>query len=582
MLATATHTHWLQRPLDEIPLDRVIGFDYETESGKPGDADNLVADILSLCWLNNAGKPQSAVYDFQAMSRGEIIDLVKYVSRAPALVCHNMVFDLRVIDRIDPSLLPMFRGKIHDTMVMLHVMNTEGLIGLKPNARELLGMELKEWAEASVGTRLDYLEYAREDSEACLRLYNLLAPQILDGGFSEVYSLEVNVAWGVIEMIRDGIHVDLKAYERLREQSKEHIHRYSQDLAIKAGRPINIRSTRDIGSVIFGDMKVPVGATTGSGKPSIDKASLSEILSRTTLDPRARDFIETLRDFRMYDKLASVYLSDKFQGFVGPDSRIHAEPQPLKTRTGRFSYKSPNLQQIPSRGEGAELRKAFSSPEGRRLICIDMSQIEYRLLAHFSEDKALIDCYKHGDDLHQGAADILGIDRKTAKNINFGIIYGQGVMALARALGISFDEASEYLTVYFRRFPGIQQFKDSIINYARYRGEIRTISGRRRVLSSYAHAQDGSMDRRAVNTFIQGSAADLMKLCMVRAWDAFGGTDVRIVLQVHDELILEAPEKEARDAAETIQEIIENSYQFSVPIVATPHIAKTWLEAKDD
>lgn len=565
--------------ISDLPTGMLMGIDFETYS-----KEDLRPDLMSLAWYpdNNPENDEVAVvFDFSKMDFRRVAELLEFLPRASGLIAHNMVFELQVLQGMGMDISKL-RGRVHDTMIMVHCRNTEDLLSLKAH-QDKVNMKLSEWEEASQATRPEYIEYNRDDSIASLRLYHYFQPIMKEMDLYSVYNMEREIAWIVIEMKEKGVYVDRKKYDSLKKQVSVKVEQYIAELSIKAGRPVNVRSTKELSHLLYDVFQIPHNPKfdTSTGKHSTARDALSDLLSREMSDNH-RDFIETLLDFKRYDKLVSVYFSDKFFQFIGEDGRIHATPQPLKTRTGRFSYRAPNLQQIPSRGEGAEMRRCFTATPGNKLICIDTSQIEYRLLAHFSGDPALIDAYHTGDDLHQATADMLGISRSAAKNINFGIIYGQGAEALAESLRITVDEARQYLTAYFNRFPGIMQFKESVINYSRMTGHIRTMSGRTRSLEAYKHYSDGSLERRAVNTLIQGSAADLIKLAMVEAHKAFSGTPVDITLQVHDELLLDSPPEMAKDAAKTIQEIMENVHKFSVPIVAEPHISTTWLEAKED
>lgn len=576
-------TEYLLNPdVSIIPTDQLVAIDFETLL----DPDSLLnmPDLLSFAWMDG-DSITGAVYDIPELDSLQIADLKAYFVGDCKLLAHNIGYELGILRNWKLNPAKILRGCIDDTMLMLHCIDAGQDIRLKTAVpRHLEHTDMVSWTVASKLTRPEYRDYNFQDSKYCLELYNKLLPEFNSYDLKTVYQMEIEVVWVVHDMSNNGIFIHRNRYDRMEHSSLEKRVMYEQKLALLAGRQANFNSGKDIIDILYRRFKIKPFNFTPKGQPKTDNATISAIASNPHVKDHHRDFAKTMLDYKKYAKLLSVYFGDEFKSHIRVDGRIYANAKQVGTRTGRFSYVKPNLQQIPSRGDGAELRACFTSGKGHKLICIDMSQIEYRFLAHYSQDKGLIAAYHSSADLHQATADMLGISRKVAKNINFGIIYGQAAPALAAALGITVQEAIEYLDIYFAKFPGIQKFKQVVINYAKLHGYIRTMSGRIRRFDKY-HYADHEIERRAVNTLIQGSSADYMKLCMIRCHRELcypSGGGLRMLMQVHDELIFEVTEALAYRMSKSVQKIIENSHRLSVPIIAVPVISANWLEAKDD
>jgi DNA polymerase-1 len=247
-----------------------------------------------------------------------------------------------------------------------------------------------------------------------------------------------------------------------------------------------------------------------------------------------------------------------------------------------MSYRDPPMQTIPSRGEGAELRNIVASTPGTFLVRADLGQMEYRLLAHFTQDKFLMDAYKTGRDLHEETGKLFGVSRDAGKQCNFSVIYGQGISALSAKIKKSKEETSKLMQQYFERFSKVKDFKDNVINYAYANKHIRTMSGRIRGLSRYMEYEDGSIERLAVNTVIQGANADMIKMIICKQRRLFRDTDIKCILQVHDELIFEFPNSYDRKKAENmIEKLMTETYPLSIPVEASVLSGNNWSEAKD-
>jgi DNA polymerase-1 len=385
----------------------------------------------------------------------------------------------------------------------------------------------------------------------------------------------------------EGVGIDAALFARLASEFRAEMGRLERDLYRAAGTEFNLLSTPQLRHVLFEKLQLPVLKKTKTGA-STDAEVLEELAAAGHELPRL------LLEYREIAKLVSTYL-DALPAAVNPATgRIHTSFNQIGAATGRLSSTEPNLQNIPVRtARGEAIRRGFVPRPGWRFVVADYSQIELRLLAHLSEDEAFVAAFRAGGDIHrQTAAVIFGVpvesvtaeQRARAKTINFATIYGQGPHSLSRQLGISRDEAKHFIEEYFVRFAGVRRFLDAAVASAREKGYAETIFGRRRYIPEL---QDRNFnvrsfgERTATNSPIQGSAADLIKVAMVRIAAALAeGYRARLLLQVHDELVLEAPEAEVEEVAGLVRRHMETAATLLVPLVADVGVGPDWLDAK--
>jgi DNA polymerase-1 len=368
--------------------------------------------------------------------------------------------------------------------------------------------------------------------------------------------------------------------------------RLEQECCALAGEPFNLGSPKQLGDILFGKFSLPGGRRTRTGAWSTDADILEELAAA------GHDLPARILQWRQWSKLKSTY-TDALPGYIHPESgRVHTCYALAATSTGRLSSTEPNLQNIPIRTEeGRRIRRAFIAPEGKSLVSADYSQIELRLLAHIAEVPALRQAFADGLDIHaMTASEMFGVPikgmppeiRRRAKAINFGIIYGISAFGLANQLGIARSEADAYIRKYFERFPGIRDYMEETKRFVREHGYVETIFGRRihiRDVQAQSVAQRAFGERQAINAPIQGSAADIIRRAMVRLPAAFADNDldVRMLLQVHDELVFEAPDSQARHVCEVAREVMEKAslpaIQLRVPLVVDSRSGKSWDEA---
>jgi DNA polymerase-1 len=386
-------------------------------------------------------------------------------------------------------------------------------------------------------------------------------------------------------MERTGFLVDRKALYEYGEGMTGAIDALQKDIWADAGHEFNINSPKQLGDVLFGEMMLPSGKKTKTGW-STNADELEKLRGKHPV-------IQKVLDYRMLTKLKSTY-ADGLLKVISPDGRIHTSFQMTVTATGRLSSTEPNLQNIPVRKElGSEIRRMFVAPPGKVLVDADYSQIELRLLAHISGDAAMKEAFKSGMDFHTVTAskvfnvpveNVSHILRSRAKAVNFGIVYGISAWSLANDIGVSTAEAKEYMDAYYARYSGVRQYMNSVVEKARADGYVSTLFGRRRYLPELKSTNFNTRsfgERVALNMPIQGTAADIIKLAMVNVYSRLKneGLEAKLILQVHDELIVECPESEEEKVKKLLDEEMENAVHLSVPLTAEAKSGHTWAEA---
>jgi DNA polymerase-1 len=490
-------------------------------------------------------------------------------------------------------------GIVHDTLLESYVLEAHRSHDLESLATRHLGRATIAYQDVcgkgakQIGfdeVALDQAtEYAGEDADVTLAVHQALWPQLVaEPGSRYVYeSIEIPVSRVLFTMERTGVLIDP---ERLRAQSGELAARIAQlesQAHALAGQPFNLASPKQVGEVLFGLLGLPVRKKTATGTPSTDEEVLEKLAEDYPLP-------KTLLEHRALSKLRSTYC-DKLPTMVNATTgRVHTTYGQAIAITGRLASSDPNLQNIPVRtAEGRRIREAFIAPPGRRIVSADYSQIELRIMAHICGDAGLIAAFERGDDVHRAtAAEVFGVpvadvsddQRRTAKVINFGLIYGMSAFGLAGNLGISKDAAKLYIDRYFARYPGVANYMESTRVSAREKGYVQTVFGRRLWLPEI-NGPNGprrqAAERAAINAPMQGTAADLIKLAMIAAddWLAREKLATRIVMQVHDELVFEVPEAELAAVRAAVPALMTGVVQWQVPLVVDVGEGSNWDEA---
>ncbi len=514
-------------------------------------------------------------------------------------VGQNIKYDLSIFARLGVRVAP-----IDDTMLMsfaldagLHNHGMDELseihLGHKPIAFSDVAGKGKaqltfDCVAIDAGTR-----YAAEDADITLRLWRKLAPRLAGERMRTIYeTLERPLPTVLSAMERAGISVDPQELSRLSGDFAQRMLAFEDEAKKLAGRDFNVGSPKQIGEILFDEMGLPGGTKTKTGAWSTDASVLEDLAAQGHALPRV------LLDWRQLQKLRSTY-TEALREAINPETkRVHTSFALAAATTGRLASSDPNLQNIPVRTEeGRRIRAAFVAEPGNLLISADYSQIELRLLAHVADIPQLKQAFKDGLDIHAMTASemfgvpIEGMDpmiRRQAKAINFGIIYGISAFGLARNLGIEQSEAGAYIKRYFERFPGIRTYMEETKAFARANGYVKTIFGRRiwiAGIKSKNPAERAFSERQAINAPLQGAAADIIRRAMVRLPSALEGAGLkaRMLLQVHDELVFEAPEAEARRTCDTavkvMQEACAPALSLSIPLIVEARAAHTWAEA---
>jgi DNA polymerase-1 len=434
------------------------------------------------------------------------------------------------------------------------------------------------------------VDYACEDADITLRLYHALWPELEEEGLTELYE---TVEAPLIPVLRDieleGVNIDADFLIEYSKKLTEEMQRIEKEVYAAAGSEFNIGSPKQIGEILFGRMGVPYkGSRTKTGQYKTDEATLAEV---------APDFpiVKLILRHRSLSKLIGTYV-DALPQLMNEDGRIHSSFNQTIAATGRLSSANPNLQNIPVRTpEGAEVRKAFiPRDEHHVLLASDYSQIELRLVAALSQDEGMLDAFKTGKDIHTATAALIfdvdydavtRVQRYQAKTINFAILYGAGATRLTQELEISRSEASELISNYYERFTGLKQFMSGTVEQAKEEGYVSTLLGRKRSLrdiNSRSSVARALAERMAMNTPIQGTAADMIKLAMIRIHKMLQekGFKTRMILQVHDELVFDAPRDEVEIVTPLIEELMREAIpNLDVPIVVETGVGENWLEA---
>ncbi|NUO78143.1 MAG: DNA polymerase I, partial [Lysobacter sp.] len=435
----------------------------------------------------------------------------------------------------------------------------------------------------------DATRYAAEDADVTLRLHRVLGARLVaEPALERVYrEIEIPLV-PVLERIEaNGVMIDADELRRQSQDLGKRMLAAQQKATELAGRTFNLDSPKQLQALLFDELKLPVLIKTPTGQPSTNEEALEAIADQHEL-PRV------ILEYRGLAKLRSTY-TDKLSEIVNPDTgRVHTSYHQAGAATGRLASSDPNLQNIPIRtDDGRRIRRAFVAPEGCKLVACDYSQIELRIMAHLSEDEGLLRAFASGADIHRATAaevfgkaidEVSGNERRAAKAINFGLMYGMSAFGLARQLGIGRGEAQDYIALYFSRYPGVRDFMERTRQDARERGYVETVFGRRLYLENIKASNQGlraGAERAAINAPMQGTAADIIKRAMIAidAWLAGQGGQARMILQVHDELVFEAQAGFVDTLLAQAGAMMSGAAELRVPLVVDSGVGDNWDEA---
>lgn len=593
---TVTTQEQLESLLSLLEKAELVALDTETTS-----LDPLMARLVG---LSVSVKPGQAFYvpvahrgslDVEQLDKDYVLKTLRpWLENAEAhKVLHNAKYDTHVLLNEKISL----RGIQEDTMLQAYVLQSHKRVGMEELALQWLGLKGASYEDiCGKGAKqigFDEVDipvasqYACEDADYTLRLHQCLRPQVAqEEGLERIYLLEVQASDVLIIVERNGVKIDVPTLARQSHELGQKMLELENKAYELADQPFNMNSPKQVGEILFGKLGIPVVRKTASGAPSTDE----DVLTRLAQD---YPLPQVLLEYRGLAKLKSTY-TDKLPKMVNPDSgRVHTRYAQAAVITGRLASSDPNLQNIPVRtAEGRRVRAAFVSELGK-VVSADYSQIELRVMAHVSGDTNLQQVFEQGGDVHTAtAAEIFGVDakdvssdqRRAAKAINFGLIYGMGEFGLASNLGITRDAARAYIDRYFARYPGVASYMTRIKAQAHEQGYVETVFGRRLWLPELKGAKGPRMagaERAAINAPMQGTSADLIKMAMVavQRWLEEKGLRTQMVMQVHDELVFDVPEEELDELRANLPGLMCNVAKLDVPLVAEVGVGDNWEQA---
>ena len=578
--------------LDKLNEETIVAFDTET-TGLDYEKDKLVG--FSFCFNEEEAYYVPFAHFYlgvtEQISEQDAATAMRKIFQS-RVVGHNIKFDLHFVSRfLDDDSLKVYS----DSMILAWLINPESALSLDKLSDKLLGHTMVAFkdtvkkGETFAGVALDdACNYAAEDAFITYKLYKLFLQKLeLQDAIhliKEADEVEIPFITTLLTMEKEGIEVDSSFLEKFLVEVKETLSNLTTEIYALAGTEFNINSTKQLGVILFETLGLPVGKKTKTGY-STDEKVLSGLQGKHEIIPKLLEYREVHKLFSTYiEPLLKLSREDKH-------SRIHTSFVQTGTATGRLSSKNPNLQNIPARSKlGLKIREAFVAGKGKKFIGIDYSQIELRLLAHFSQDSVLVNAFKNDKDIHlQTAIALFGEEdapskRNVAKTVNFGLLYGMGQKKLSDTLGITTKEAKEIIEKYFESFPTVRSYFRSIVESSKEYGYIETLLKRRRYFD-YENATPmfrAAYERESVNSVFQGSASDLIKLSMNKIHQVIEEEklNAKMLLQIHDELIFEVNADEAEVLGDRFRSIMEDIMPLNIPLKASLNIGSHWGELK--
>jgi len=594
LIDTAQKLASLKQALDASSL---IAFDTETTA-----LDPLQAELVGLSLAVKEGEgyyiPLGHKGEQPQLKVSEVIEALTPALTNPSIekAGHNIKYDALVLARYGLRVSPLS----FDTMIAEWLTNPASRdLGLKDLAGTLLGIRMTR-IEELIGRGKNQLTmdevpiaaaapYAAADAEVTLRLIPLLKEKMQKTNSTGIFNtIEMPLVPVLLKMEQEGISLDIDFFKRFSAEIGERLRLIEDEVHQAVGHAFNLNSSQQLSKVLFEDLKLEPpdrNKRTSSGHFSTSAAVLDELKGQHVV-------VDLLLEYRELSKLKSTYLDALPQQINPRDNRVHTSFNQTGSVTGRLASSDPNLQNIPTRTEtGRQVRLGFIAAPGHRLLSVDYSQIELRIVAHMSGDEAMLKAFRDGQDIHATTAaaiydlpleQVTKEQRRHAKAINFGLIYGMSAFGLSRSTDLTLGEAENFVRDYFEHFPGVKKYLDNIRVLAARQGYVETMLGRRRYFPNLANPVNQMMrnreEREAINAPIQGTAADIMKIAMIRVQQALDehGTRARMILQVHDELVLEVPEDEIMSIARLVGEVMESAYKLDIPLLTEARSGVNW------
>lgn len=578
---------------NKICSQKSVCFDTETTGVNP-----LLSELVGLSFAYKEGEAYYVPIDDDREKAQQKVDIFRpfFEDEKIEKVGQNIKYDILELRNYDIQV----KGKLFDTMIAHYLINPEIPHGMDYMAKmylnyttihidELIGPKGKNQKNMRDIDQETVCKYAAEDADITLKLKNILEKELRENKLEQLFNeIESPLIYVLADMEWTGVRLDLEALEQLAEEYRKEMNQIEKEIIEMAGIEFNINSPKQIGEILFDKMKIIDNPKkTKTGQYSTSENELEKLRSKHPI-------IEKILEQRSLKKLLSTYI-EAFPQLINPKTgKIHTSFNQTATATGRLSSSNPNLQNIPIRNErGKEIRKVFIPDKGCTFLSADYSQIELRIMAHLSKDKNMIEAFNKGQDIHAATAskifkipleEVTPDMRRKAKTANFGIIYGITPYGLSQRLGISRSDAKKLIEEYFTTFSGVKRYMDESIAKAREQGYVETIFGRKRFLpdiNSQNAIVRGYAERNAINTPIQGSAADIIKVAMNKIYKRLsdGGYKSKMILQVHDELDFNVHMNELDEVKNIVVYEMENAYPLVVPLKTDCNHGANWLEA---
>jgi len=574
--------------------EKRISFDTETTG-----TDANMADLVGLSFSIKPGTGYYIPVPAERAAAQSIIDEFRAVLENEAIekIGQNTKYDILVLKWYGVEV----KGKVFDTMLAHYLIDpdtrhgmdvlSENYLGYSPiSITKLIGAKGKNQLTMRDVPVADVVDYAAEDADVTLQLAHIFEPKLKELNAAKLAEeIENPLVYVLADIEKEGVRIDIETLKAYSKELETEIIKFEQNVYDKAGIKFNLASPKQLGEVLFDKLQLdPKAKKTKTGQYQTGEDILMALASKS-------DIVQDILDFRQLQKLKSTYV-DALPLMVNPKTgRVHTSYNQAVAATGRLSSNNPNLQNIPIRTErGREVRKAFiARDENHILLSADYSQIELRIIAEISKEENMLDAFSKGIDIHTATAakvygvsieEVDGTQRRNAKAVNFGIIYGQSAFGLSQNLGIPRKEAAEIIEQYFAQYPGIKRYMSDTMNFARENGYVETIMGRRRYLRDINSANQtvrGFAERNAINAPIQGSAADMIKIAMINIHKEMKAQNLQstMTMQVHDELVFDVLKSEKEAMKAIIQDKMANAIKLTVPIVVEIGEGNNWLEA---
>ena len=576
-----------------LMAQKSVCFDTETTS-----LNELEAELVGMSFSYKKGL---AYYIPLSEKREEVLETLEifksFFEKEDVLkIAHNLKFDLKVLHQYGVEI----KGTLFDTMIAHYLLNPDGRHGMdylsemyldyKPVSIEtLIGKKGKNQGTFRDVDLLEATEYAAEDADITFQLYELFAPQLKKENLEDLfYKIEMPLMKVLAKMELAGISLDENWLKQESIDLENDLRNLEKEIFELSGEEFNMNSPKQLGEILFEKMQLdPKAKKTKTGQYATSEDVLQKLASK-------HEIIKHILEYRTYQKLKSTYVDALPSQIDKTDNRVHTNFSQTTAATGRLASVNPNLQNIPIRTlRGQQIRGAFVSGEGKKIISADYSQIELRLIAEISGEENMIKAFQNGEDIHASTAaklfgipleDVTKTQRSQAKTVNFGIIYGQGAFALAEQTGLSRTEAKQLIDSYYETYPKLKIWMAEQVQKARELGYVETLFNRKRHLKDINSANfvvKAHAERNAVNAPIQGSAADIIKIAMINIDKVFEKEKLKtkMLLQVHDELVFEAPTEEVEVATYLIKTEMESAVETQVPLLVEVGVGKNWLEA---